>query len=193
MRKLIFALISILAGQVMLAQNAGTESGKTINNAATINSQAGLLNDFSGKIIREGETNSRVMDYAYQLTDVSGPRLTVSPGFTRAANWARGELTRVGLVNARLEPWGEFGKGWQQERCYIAMTAPYYQPIIAVPRAWTGSTPGNKAISGEVMLVKAKDSVELSKYAGKLQGKIIMLWSPAQLKPSFEPDAGPFY
>lgn len=193
MKKLIFAILPILAGPVVFAQNASTGTGnQAINNSSTNNRQVGVSNDFSGKIIREGEANSRVMDYAFHLTDVSGPRLTVSPGFTRAANWAREELTRVGLVNARLEPWGEFGKGWQQERCYIAMTAPYYQPLIAVPRAWTGSTPGNNTISGEIVLVKAKDSVELSKYAGKLQGKIIMLWSPTQLKPSFEPDAGRF-
>ncbi len=145
-----------------------------------------------GKIKKEGIDHSKVMDIAFHLTDVSGPRLTVSPGYTRAANWAKDELTKMGLVNASLEAWGEFGKGWQQERCYVAMKAPYYQPMIAVPRAWTGSTPGKKIVSGEVVLVKAKDTIELQQYAGKLKGKIVMIWSAAQLKPSFEPDAGRF-
>ena len=98
--------------------------------------------DMVNKFKKEGLDHSQVMDYAFHLTDVSGPRLTASPGFDRAANWAVQQLTSMGLSNARLEPWGEFGKGWQQERCYIAMTAPYYQPILAIPRAWTGSTPG---------------------------------------------------
>ena len=102
------------------------------------------------------------------------------------------ELTKIGLVNAALEPWGEFGKGWQQEKCYVAMTSPYYVSFIAVPRAWTGSTPGKKIFNGEVMLIKAKDTTELLQYAGKLKGKIVMTWSPAVLKPSFEPDAGRF-
>jgi plasmid replication initiation protein len=92
-------------------------------------------------------------------------------------------------VNAALEPWGEFGKGWQQEKCYVAMTSPYYVPFIAVPRAWTGSTPGKKPIDGEVIMIKAKDTIELMQYAGKLKGKIVMVWSPAVLKPSFDPDA----
>jgi hypothetical protein len=80
------------------------------------------------------------MYIAHHLTDVSGPRLTNSPGFFRAANWAKDEMTKWGLLNSHLEPWGEFGKGWQQKKCYVAMTSPYYQPLIAVPRAWTGST-----------------------------------------------------
>jgi len=144
------------------------------------------------RIREEGTKNSRVMDIAFQLTDVSGPRLTISPGYTRAANWAKNELTKMGLVNASLEPWGEFGKGWQQEKCYIAMTKPYYQPFIAVPRAWTGSTPGKKMLEGEVVLVKAMDTLELLQYAGKLQGKIVMTWSTTQLKPSFEADGNRF-
>jgi carboxypeptidase Q len=144
------------------------------------------------KIREEGLKNSKVMDIAFHLTDVSGPRLTVSPGFKRAAEWAKNELTKMGLVNARLEPWGEFGKGWEQERCYIAMTAPYYQSFIAVPRAWTGSTPGKKMIEGDVILIKAKDTTALMEYTGKLKGKIVMTWSPAQLQPSFNADANRF-
>ncbi len=140
------------------------------------------------KLKDEGLNKSKVMDFAFHLTDVSGSRLTASPGFLKAANWAKDELTKMGLVNAQLEPWGDFGKGWQQEKCYVAMTAPYYQPLIAIPRAWTGSTPGKKSLKGEVVLVKAKDTVELLQYAGKLKGKIVMVWSAVQLKPSFEAD-----
>jgi carboxypeptidase Q len=144
------------------------------------------------KIKKEGLENSKVMDIAFHLTDVSGPRLTASPGYLKAATWAKNKLAEWGLSNANLEAWGDFGKGWDQQRCYIAMTAPYYQPIIAVPRAWTGSTPGNGVFSSEIVLVKAKDSVELMQYAGKLKGKIVMTWSTAQLKPSFDADAHRF-
>lgn len=160
--------------------------------AAVASAQEKLDLDVVNKIKKEGTDNSKVMNIAFHLTDVSGPRLTASPGYTRAANWAREELTKMGLVNAALEPWGEFGKGWQQERCYIAMTAPYYQPMIAVPRAWTGSTPGKKPVTGEIVLVKAKDTTELLQYVGKLKGKVVMTWSPIQLKPSFEADANRF-
>jgi hypothetical protein len=144
------------------------------------------------KIKEQGLNQSKVMDYAHYLTDVIGPRLTASPGYRKAANWAKDELTRIGLVNAQVEPWGDFGKGWEQLKCYIAMTAPYYQPFIAMPKAWTGSTPGKKLLKGEIILVKAKDTVELMQYAGKLKDKIVMTWTPTQLKPSFEPDGQRF-
>ena len=114
----------------------------------------------TNKIKAEGMGNSKVMDIAFHLTDVSGPRLTNSPGYLRAANWAKDELTKMGLVNAALEPWGDFGVGWEQTRCYLAMTAPYYAPIVAIPRAWTGGTPGKKIMSSDVILINAKDSAE---------------------------------
>jgi carboxypeptidase Q len=141
------------------------------------------------KIKNEGLSNSKVMDIAFHLTDVSGPRLTNSPGYFRAANWAKDELTKMGMANAALEPWGDFGVGWEQNRCYIAMTAPYYTPIVAIPRAWTGSTPGKKIMSSEVILINVKDSAELyQKYAGKVKGKIIMVYAADTLHPSFTAD-----
>src|SRR6478672_5055585 len=101
------------------------------------------------KIRNEEEQHSQVMDIAFHLTDVTGPRLTASPGFLNAATWAKNTLASWGLQNAALEPWGDFGKGWQQERCYVAMTSPYYVPLIAYPKAWTGSTP-KKMITGDI-------------------------------------------
>jgi hypothetical protein len=140
--------------------------------------------------LKAQSAKSQVMDIAFHLTDVSGPRLTSSPGFTRAANWAITTLTGYGLQNARLEPWGEFGKGWEQEKCYVAITAPYYQALTAIPKAWSGSTPGKKALSSEVVLVNATDSASFVEgYKGKLKGKIVLMAYADTLKPSFEGDA----
>src|SRR5690349_13108058 len=69
------------------------------------------------KLKEEALQHSQVMDHAFYLTDVSGPRLTASPGFLRAATWAKSKLESWGLKNVQIESWGEFGKGWQQERC----------------------------------------------------------------------------
>ncbi|TRZ45091.1 M28 family metallopeptidase [Robertkochia solimangrovi] len=144
------------------------------------------------KIKKEGLENSKVMDFAFHLTDVSGPRLTASPGFLKAANWSKTRLTEMGLENAQLESWGDFGKGWEQEKCYVAMRTPYYTPLIAQPLAWTGSTPGRGEISKEVVLIKATDTVELEKYLDKIKGNIVMQWSDDELSPSFEPDGARF-
>ncbi len=169
-KQLLFAICICLSGNCIFAQT-----------------------DAVSKIRKEGLENSKVMDIAFQLTDVSGPRLTNSPGFFRAASWAKNELIKMGLVNAVIEPWGDFGTGWEQTRCYVAMIAPYYTPMIAIPRAWTGSTPGNGIISRNVILIKAKDSAELyQNYAGKIKDKIVMFYSNDTLHPSFNADGKRF-
>ena len=124
------------------------------------------------KIRNEGLVNSKVMDIAFQITDASGPRVTNSPGFMRAANYAKNQLTQWGLVNARLDPWGEFGKGWELEKSYVAMSSPWYRSLIAYPKTWTSGTNGLQ--QGEVILISAKDSVELETYRNKLKGNILI-------------------
>jgi hypothetical protein len=143
--------------------------------------------DVADKIKQQGLQQSKVMDYAFQLTDVSGPRLTNSPGYFRAANWAKAELAKLGLTNAALEPWGDFGKGWELKKSYIAMTAPYYRPLIGFPKTWTK---GVNAKNAELIVVKAADSAALEGYRGKLKGKIVLLHRSDTLKPTFKPDAG---
>ena len=64
------------------------------------------------RIKQEAIQGSQVMDHLFQLTDVNGPRLTGSPGFKRAADWAVARLQGWGLAGARLEGWGRFGRGW---------------------------------------------------------------------------------
>ena len=140
------------------------------------------------KIRKEGLENSQVKEIAHQLTDVSGPRLTNSPGFQRAADWSVTELKKWGLKNSRLEEWGEFGKGWQVEKSYLAMTKPYYMPFIAIPKAWTSGTPG--AIKGEVVVVNIQNEEDLKKYTtGNLNGKIVLVKGTADTDPTFKPDA----
>lgn len=139
------------------------------------------------KIREEGLNNSQVMDIVFYLTEANGPRLTNSPGYNRAANWAINKMKEWGLENARLEPWGTWGKGWELERSYVAMTAPYYKPLIALPKTWTSGTNGPK--TAEVIVVEAKDSAQAASYKGKLKGKVILFPRTDTLKPTYRPDA----
>jgi carboxypeptidase Q len=138
------------------------------------------------KIREEGLNHSQVMKTAFYLTDVAGPRLSGSPGLKNAQNWALGELKSYGLVNGKLEPWGKFGKGWQVNKNYAAITVPYYHAIIAIPKAWTSSTKG--AIKGDVVLVKIDTLTDMAKYKGKLTGKIVVFDAATPLVRSKTPD-----
>ena len=138
------------------------------------------------KIRDEGMNHSQVMEIVFNLTDANGPRLMQSPGYFKAANWAKNELTSWGLVNANLEPWGKWGKGWELEKYYLAMTSPYYEPLIGFPKTFSTGTKG--LAHADVVLIEAKDSSGLSVYQGKLKGKIILLKRTDSLPLALKPD-----
>lgn len=156
--------------------------------AATVSAQMEKVNAIQS-IRNEGLNNSQVMKTAFYLTDVSGPRLSNSPGLKRAQDWAVSTLKSYGLENVKLEPWGKFGKGWQVEKNYAAMTAPYYSAIIASPKAWTPGT--NGIVKSDIMLIdisKIDTITKMDAYKGKLKGKILIFDSPAVLETSFRAD-----
>lgn len=139
-------------------------------------------------IKKEGFGNSKVMQTLFELTDVNGPRLTGSEGMKNAEAWASKKLKGWGLKNVQIERWGGFGKGWEINKSYVAMTAPYYQPLIAVPRAWTPGT--NGLVKGDAALVRIESMDDMAKYAGKLNGKIIVLSTlNNEARPNFTADA----
>lgn len=141
------------------------------------------------QIRQEGLERSKVMEHAFYLTDVNGPRLANSPGARRSEQWAVNTLKSWGLQNVNLELWGEFGQGWDIQRCYVAMKTPYYQPLIATPRAWTGSTKGE--ISSDVVLIKY-DTTEIKRLAGKLAGKIVIFDTKDTIVTTYKSDATRF-
>jgi carboxypeptidase Q len=139
------------------------------------------------KIRDEGMNHSQVMEIIFNLTDANGPRLMQSPGYFRAANWAKTRLAQWGLQNARLEPWGNWGKGWELEKYYLAMTAPYYKPLIGFPKTFSMGTNGLQ--HAQVLLLDTKDSLGLQAYQGKLKDKIVMIRRMDSLPLGFQPDA----
>ena len=139
------------------------------------------------KIRDEGLNRSKVMETAFYLTDVSGPRLANSDGLKRANEWAKKQLTQYGLANANIEAWGDFGRGWDIEKSYVAMTAPYYHAMVGAPKAWTPSTPG--ALRLPVVVMKAATTeADFDQYKGKLRGKIVAMNVATPPKPAEGPD-----
>ena len=139
------------------------------------------------RIKDEAFRNSKVMDHLFSLTDVNGPRLTGSPGWRSAADWAMTSLKGWGIVDAHLEKWGRFGRGWSLQRFSV------YAPLHGVPKAWTAGTSG--PVSGDVVfapLFAEKQTGEIwdqetlttgirdyaSKQKGKLRGKIVLIEPP---------------
>lgn len=147
--------------------------------AALASAQDKIDLDMIYKIKQEAIQNSKVMDHLFYLTDVHGPRLAGSPRYKTGAEWAVKTLKEWGIDNARLEAWGDFGKGWENKKYSVAMTEPAYMPLIGAPQAWTSSTEG--AISGEAMIAPLRTEEDLAKWKGKLAGKIVLVDQPRDI------------
>src|SRR5438477_9814331 len=141
--------------------------------------------DMVTKIRYEGFRNSRIQHAAEGLIENSGPRLTGSPNMKRANEWTRDQLTKFGLVNAHLEAWGPFGRGWWNEYVNVRMLSPDTQTVIAYPKAWTPGTDG--AIHGDCVRANIRTKQDFEKYKGKLAGKIAILGELVDVKPIVEP------
>jgi carboxypeptidase Q len=138
------------------------------------------------RIRDEGLNRSGLEPLAWYLTDVIGPRLTGSTGMRRANEWTAEMFRSWGLANVRVEPWGEFGRGWERVSYYGRMLEPFVQPLHATPLAWTGSTPGR--VDGPVIAIEAETPDELvARYRGRLGGAFVLAQAPVPIGPEFEP------
>ena len=124
------------------------------------------------KIRAEGMERSQIMETLSWLTDVVGYRLTGSPNMKKANEWTKSKLAEWGLVNAALESWGPFGRGWSFDKVSVNVVEPTPFPLIAYPEAWTPGTKG--PIVGEVIQVNIESEADFEKYKGKLKGRIVM-------------------
>lgn len=141
------------------------------------------------RIKTEAFQNSKVMDHLFWISDVYGPRLTGSPGFTAAANWTVQRLKEYGIEDAATHPWGKFGRSWRLTKFSVSIQEPEYAPLIGFPLAWSGDTKGPIVAEPVLAPLKLSDSLDgkktdedLEKYfkeqTGKLRGKIVLLAKP---------------
>lgn len=141
------------------------------------------------RIKTEAFQNSKVMDHLFWITDVYGPRLTGSPGFTAAANWTVKRLKEYGIDDAATKPWGKFGRSWRLTKFSASIQEPEFAPLIGFPLAWSGDTKGLVVAEPVLAPLKLSDVLDakktdedLEKYfqeqKGKLRGKIVLLEDP---------------
>lgn len=176
----VLLLILVASPATLLAQTpAAQPSGQT-----TRQTPAPDPNDPIQRIRDEGMNRSQVMQTLSYLSDVIGPRLTASPGMKRANEWTRDQLTKWGLQNARLEPWGPFGRGWTLKRFSAQVTEPLAIPLIAYPKAWS---PGFASpLTAEVVYFDARTEADLEKFKGKLNGKIVLTARTRDVRAHFD-------
>jgi hypothetical protein len=183
--------VALLCALLLVNTCALAQQTTSTPNAQTPNANAQATptpdpNDPVQRIRDEGMNRSQVMQTLNYLTNVIGPRLTGSPGMRRANEWTRDTLAKWGLVNAHIEPWGTFGRGWQLRHFSAEVVEPQAFPLNAYPKAWSPATAG--LLTADVVYVDAKDLQGLQKYKGTLRGKIVLNGSTRDLQAHFDPD-----
>jgi hypothetical protein len=174
-RRLVFFLAVALVGSAVWAQRSGDSSDLAVVH----------------RIRQEAMQKSQVMEHLFYLTDVHGPRLSNSPGFTAAAKWVAERGKQWGLQNVALEKWGPFGRGWSQSKFAAHLVEPEYMPLIGTPLAWTPGTKG--VVSGAPIFTPLRTDDDFDRYLnivetffaehkGKLRDKIILIRDPRRLE-----------
>ncbi len=151
------------------------------------------------RIKGEAFDRSQVMDTLEFLTDLYGPRLTASPEFQQAADWAMSRLKSYGISNVHGEPWGPFGRSWSLERYQLEMVTPRYSNLVAVPLAWGEPTKTVETADAIYAPIHApasrydmqKQEEALRQYEtewkGKLKGKVVLVTELTPPKPTTNP------
>src|SRR5579883_156989 len=133
------------------------------------------------KILAECKNGSEIMANLTYLSDVIGPRLTGSAALKKANEWAAEKMRAYGLSNVHLEGW-TIPAGWERGTASLRIIEPNNGRSLTV--AAMGWTPGtNGKITGEVVVLKARDSKELAQYKGKLKNAVVLRGEPSRIAP----------
>lgn len=166
-----------------------------VNLGAAENSNLEVVN----KIKTEAFDHSHVMEQLAFLTDLYGPRLTASPEFQQAADWALARFKEYGLSNVHAEKWGPFGRSWSLQSYTLEMVSPRYSHLVAAPLAWSASSDG--AFTADAMfapIIPSPNRFDINasreafekyeaQWKGKLKGKIVLVSEAITPKPTTNP------
>jgi len=135
------------------------------------------------RIKDEGLQRSKVMEIESYLTDVYGPRLTGSPNFKEAAEYAQKTMKEWGLANVHTESW-PFGRSWQNQKTIAMAVTPRAYPLIAYPKAWTPGTKG--PVTAEATIAVIDEEKDFAQFKGTLRGKFVLAAPMREVSAHFE-------
>jgi hypothetical protein len=116
----------------------------------------------------------KAYEYDRVLADEIGPRLTGSPNYVKAAEWATGEFSKLGLSNVHREGW-EIPATWEPEAWATAeILAPHRQRLHMESDGWSISTPEG-GVRGNVYHLKKFTAEGIKDEAAQISGAIVLL------------------
>lgn len=148
--------------------------------------------DMNWKIRQEETDNSQVMHFVHYLTDVYGPRLTGSPNYRAACQWAIDQMKTWGMQNEHLEEWDFGHPGWACEKYFVYVVSPYRDHLSAKVEAWTPSTRGTVRARVVQILpperpLQEKFTEFLDSVRDKVRGRIVLVGEHISVPVTFNP------
>ena len=133
---------------------------------------AATQEDEAAKLLAIGTKENQVMEHLDHIVNRIGPRLTGSDNLQNACEWARAEFESFGLVNCRLEQWGEFAVGFNRGPASGRMLEPQNKELHFGTNAWTAGTRG--PTRGPALMAPANEE-QLEALRPKLKGAWILV------------------
>lgn len=125
------------------------------------------------QIAGEVMVNGHSMQYLQELTDRFGGRLTGSPAFNAAAQWAVAQFHAMGIKDVHLEPF-TIPHSWERGTSRGRFTAPFDRPLHLEPLGWSVGTPPG-GIRGQVVVIDDIHPDALQKKAADIRDRIVVL------------------
>ncbi|HXY20245.1 MAG TPA: M20/M25/M40 family metallo-hydrolase [Gemmatimonadales bacterium] len=123
-----------------------------------------------------GMDSSRTYQLSQALFDSIGPRLTGSPGFKSAGDWALAMYQSWGIA-ARAEPYGTW-KGWRRGVTHIDLVAPRVRTLAGTMLSFSPGT-GGKTVRADVLLLPdVADSAAFRAWLPQVKGKFVAVSYP---------------
>jgi len=144
--------------------------------------RSGEVRAVTKAIIDEIDKKSQLMANLEYLCDMIGPRLTGSPGLTKASNWTLEKFKQYGLANPHLESW-KINRGWTRGIATGRIVVPTEQRLLLESAGWSISTPGTGPVRGPVISLGSDSLTDLAAFKGKLKGAWIIR-GPVSEQPS---------
>jgi hypothetical protein len=108
-----------------------------------------------------------------ELSDGFGGRLTGSPAYNQAAEWAAAKFRSYGIQNVRLEPFA-MDNGWVRGTARGQLLAPVSRPLHLESLGWSPSTPAD-GVKGEVLIVDDVSPEAIKALTPKMKDKIVII------------------
>lgn len=125
----------------------------------------------------EAWEHSQLEIYGQELMDDIGPRLIGSPQYAAANNWLIEKYKDLG-IQAYNEEYGTW-KGWERGATEAHLTYPRYQQLHAIQLAWSPTTPGEKYLEADIVILPENlDSISFANWLKTVKNKIVLISKP---------------